>query len=261
MDLGRINPVTLITGAASGLGAACAKILARQSQGGLILCDLQEKALSDTADELESLGVAPERVSTLAFDVADPDRWAQASSFIHSQYGRLDWAVVTTAAPAAPAEETDLVDWSRGAPDLNGAFLALRTVMPLMRANTQGGAIVVSALGAAIKSDPGGFAPSKGSLLQLVRDAADDGAPGRVRLNAIATEGAQTPMWAALPWFNDLVRETGTDDAAFDKIASLSPRLARYAQGDGVVRLIAMLLSDESRITGATLLVDEGQTL
>jgi 2-keto-3-deoxy-L-fuconate dehydrogenase len=57
------------------------------------------------------------------------------------------------------------------------------------------------------------------------------------------------------------VREKGGERAAFDHIASLATPLARYAKADDIARLIIMLLSDDSPITGATLVVDGGYTL
>jgi NAD(P)-dependent dehydrogenase (short-subunit alcohol dehydrogenase family) len=263
MDANRFNPVALITGAAAGISAACARDIARRAEGGLILCDVDEQALSDLADQLEAHKAAPERVSTLAFDLADPERWAQAADFIKAQYGRLDWALIEADAATPPAAaETDLVQWP-AATNLEGASLALRTVMPLMRGNAQGGAIVVSASTAAIKADPGvgGSGASNTGLLPFVRAAAKDGAPDSVRVNAIARGGVETPMWSSAPWLQDLVRETGSEPAAFDKIASMAMPLARYAKSEDIARLIIMLLSDESPITGATLVVDGGYTL
>jgi 2-keto-3-deoxy-L-fuconate dehydrogenase len=254
MESNRINPVALITGAASGIGEACARDVARRSEGGLILVDSDEAGLDRVADALAN--DAPERVSTLAFDVTDPDRWTQAASFIRSQYGRLDWAVVNAGEkPAAAAAETDLVDWrSMASANLLGAVQTLKSLMPLMTSNVQGGAIVVSASAAAIKAD------SKAGLLQVMRTAASEGAP-TVRVNAIAPGGAETPNWASMPWFQELVRETGGERAALDKVATLTPPLARHEKTEKIATLIMMLLSDETPITGATLVVDGGYTL
>lgn len=265
MEADRLDAVALITGAASGIGASCARDIARRSDGGIILVDFDEDALGRVADDLEQNNVAPERVSMLAFDVADQDRWRQAADFIRGQYGRLDWAIVNAGVShSSPIEETDLVDWRRVmSTNLDGAFLTLRTVMPLMRGNIRGGSIVVSASAAAIKAEPGvgAYAASKAGLLQLMRVAAKEGAPDNIRVNAIAPGGVETPMWSTMPWFQDLVREKGSERAAFDALAQLATPLARYAGADDIARLIIMLLSDESPITGATLVVDGGYTL
>jgi NAD(P)-dependent dehydrogenase (short-subunit alcohol dehydrogenase family) len=247
MELDRLNPVTLITGAASGIGAACARLLSRRSEGGLILADFDEDALCKTADSLRQ---PPERVSTLAFDLADPKRWADAAHFIQGQYGRLDWAIVNA---GAPAPQSDLVEWRRDA-ELDDAFLALRAVTPLMRASAQGGAIVVTASAAALNAP-------KAGLTQFMRVAAQEATPGIVRVNAIAPGGAATPMWANMPWFQDLVAEHGSEGAALDSLSGMAPPLARLAAAADVARLIMLLLSDASSITGATLVVDGGYTI
>lgn len=258
----RINPVALITGAASGIGAAVARRLAARASGGLILVDLDETGLSDLADSLES---PPERVSTLAFNVSDEARWRDAEAFIAAHYGRLDWAVVNAGVSHASAiSDTSMEDWRRVmAVNLDGAFLTMRSVMPLLRANVQGGAIVVTASAAAIKAEPGvaAYGASKAGLLQLMRVAAREGAPDNIRVNAVAPGGVETPMWRNVPMFQDLVRDLGGERAAFDHLASLATPMARYAGADDVARLIEMLLIEPSPITGATLVVDGGYTL
>ena len=258
----RLNAVALITGAASGIGAACAQRLATKAAGGLILVDVDEPGLIATADALQQ---APERVSTMAFDVADPARWRTAGEFIADQYGRLDYAVVNAGvAHAGSITETSIEDWRRVmSTNLDGAFLTLRAVMPLMRANAQGGAIVVTGSAAGIKAEPGvaAYGASKAGLLQLMRVAAKEGAADQIRVNAVAPGGVETAMWRNVPMFQDLVRETGSERAAFDRIARLATPLARYAGADDIARLIDMLLTDGSPITGATLVVDGGYTL
>lgn len=257
----RLNPVTLITGAGSGIGAGCAQELARKSTGGLLLADSDENALSVIADELDAAGVSPERVSTLAFDVTDIQRWTQAAQFIQSQYGRLDWAVVNTSAANTKPAETDLVDWGRStSAQLEATIQSLRTIMPLMAKNSLGGAIVVTTSAAAIKAEPLASNAAPG-LLQVMRAASREAAHSNVRINAVAPGGPTTPMWNEMPWFQDLVQQAGNESAAFDKIGHLQRPIARYAQGADVNRLILMLLAEEAPVTGATLVVDGGGSL
>jgi 2-keto-3-deoxy-L-fuconate dehydrogenase len=257
----RLNPVTLIAGAGSGIGAACAHDLARKSHGGLVLADMDETALALLADEIDAAGAAPERLSTMVMDGGDAARWAQATTFVQSQYGRLDWAVVNaSAAQAKPVEQSDLVDWgSKTVAHLEGAIITLQALMTLIGKNTQGGAIVVIARAAAIKTEAD--ARSAPGLLEVVRAAAQEGGANNVRINAIAPGGPETPMWAKMPLFQDLVKEAGNEQGAFDKLASLPLRAARYAQGGDVARLISLLLTDETSVTGATVVVDGSCTL
>lgn len=261
MEADRLDAVALITGAGSGIGAACASDVARRSDGGIILVDFDEDILSAVADDLERNNGAPERVSMLAFDVADPDRWNQAAQFIRGQYGRLDWAIINTGvARRSPTTDSDLVDW--GSNDLDSALMAIRMVMPLMRGGIRGGAIVVTAPAATIRADPGKATyGAKGGLLQLMRVAAKEGAPDSIRVNAIATGATETAAWSALPLFQDLLREKGSEQVALDAIATLATPLVRYANADDIARLIIMLLSDETPVTGATLVVDRSFTL
>lgn len=257
----RLNPVTLITGAGSGFGAACALEMARRSSGGLILADADEAALAAIADDIDAAGGAPERVSTMNFDTSDPARWEQAVGFVQGQYGRLDWAVVNTGgAPAKAPEAGELIDFSRSkVAHLEGAILSLRAIMQLMNKNMQGGSIVLTSAASSIKSDE--EARTTPGLLQLMRAAAHEGSQHNVRINAIAPGGAETPMWNETPWFQDIVKESGSELAAFDKISNLPRAMARYSQATDVKRLIALLLTEDAPVSGATLVVDGGYTL
>jgi 2-keto-3-deoxy-L-fuconate dehydrogenase len=256
MAFSRINPVTLITGAASGIGAASASLLSSRSDGGLILADVDEDALCKTAD---SLSQPPERVSTLAFDLADPDRWAHAAQFIQDQYGRIDWAVVSTSDAHASDGNTDLVAWPRAEPQLDAISLTLRAVAPLMRGSAQGGAIVVTASTAALTAESNGNGGA--TLPRLIAAAAAEAARDHIRVNAIAPGGMDAALWASLPWFQDLVLQHGSEPAALDAIAAMKTPLARLGASEDITRLILMLLADDASITGATLLVEGGYTI
>ncbi len=250
MELNRLTPVTLVVNAASRWGAARAKDMARRSTGGLLLADNDEAALAAIADDLDLQNLAPERVSTLAFDAADIDRWEQASGFISAQYGRLDWALVYAAEAPAP----ELVDFGRRDDGLDFAGLALsvRAIASLMRKNVQGGAIVVAAPGGALNARLSDVADAE--FVHFVAAAADN-AGANIRINGMIVGALDAPAWARAPQLADLSDETGGLRPAFERLAADHGSVLR-CDATPIARLVNALLSDECPLTGAVLGVD-----
>jgi NAD(P)-dependent dehydrogenase (short-subunit alcohol dehydrogenase family) len=239
----------MITGAGSAVGAACARNLARRAQGGLILVDGDQQAMEATAD---SLRTPPERVSMLALDAADGARWLQAVEFIKAQYGRLDWAIANAPAPAHDfSADQPLVDW-REAVDLNALTLTAEAAMSLMRLNTQGGAVVLTAAQAPLDGEHG--------LLERVAALAAEAKRHRVRVNAVVPGG--DGLWRRdAPVLHEVLRESGEIGAALEALARLSAPLVRYSETKDITRLVGILLSDDSPISGATFVADSGPPL
>ena len=247
------NAVALITGAASGIGAATATRLANSGARKLILVDLEEEKLRDFAFTL------PCERQPIIGDVADPDLWAQAD------LTGLTHALVNAGIGAgAPILDSSFEDWRRVMNvNLDGAFLTLQAAMRAMR--DRGGSIVLTASVAGIKAEPGiaAYAASKAAVIQLGRVAAKEGGPLGIRVNSIAPGGVETPIWHAVPFFGQLVDSLGSEDAAFKAMGSAGTTpLNRFATADEVAGQIAFLLSDDcALVTGSCFVADGGYSL
>jgi NAD(P)-dependent dehydrogenase (short-subunit alcohol dehydrogenase family) len=241
----------LITGAASGIGAATATYLASRGAKKLILADLDEEKLADFAFSL------PSERQLLIGDVADEQLWARADLT-----GVTHAVVNAGVADAKPIEEMSFADWRRVmSVNLDAAFLTLQAAMRAMKGS--GGSIVLTASAAGIKAEPGiaAYAASKAGVIQLARVAAKEGAVNRIRVNSIAPGGVQTPIWYSVPGFPEQVEAEG-EEAAFEAMGSLATPLGRFARPEEMAKQIAFLLSDDSAfMTGACLVSDGGYTL
>jgi NAD(P)-dependent dehydrogenase (short-subunit alcohol dehydrogenase family) len=115
-----------------------------------------------------------------------------------------------------------------------------------------------------VKAEPGiaAYGASKAAVIHLARIAAKEGAAAKIRVNAIAPGGVETPIWTGLPFFEQLIQQTGSEEAAFAAMGGMSTPLARYAKPEEIAEQIAFLLSDKAAFTtGACLVSDGGYSL
>lgn len=246
-DLDFAGRTALITGAASGIGAACAGWLAEHGVARLVLVDRDEAGLA----RLE----LPCEVLDFTGDVADPALWER----IEAEAGPLDHAVLNAGiAAGAPLADTPFDEWRRVlAVNLDGAFLSLRTALRLLR---DGGSAVLTASVAGLAAEPGtgAYAVSKAGVIQLAKVAAREAATRGVRVNAIAPGAVDTPIWDGLAFFEDLVSQGGTRASALDAMAQMATPLRRYAGPEEIAGQIGFLLSEMARNVTGTVLVSDG---
>ena len=242
----------LVTGAASGIGAACIQRLVRAGADRFVLVDrepLDSAALALAGD-----------CTTFRGDVADPALWDE----VEASAGPLDWAVLNAGVAAGgPITETGFDEWRRVlGTNLDGAFLSLRSAMRLA---SDGASIVLTASISGVKAEPGtaAYGASKAGVIQLAKVAAKEGAARGIRVNAIAPGGVDTPIWDQTPFFRELVVQHGGDRAAaLAAMARMATPLGRYATSEEIAGQIVFLLSDEAAtITGAVLVSDGGYSL
>ena len=244
--------IVLITGAASGIGAATATELAAAGARKLILVDLDEDRLRDFAFTL------PSERQVIIGDVTDEELWTKAD------LTGLTHAVVNAGVGAGQAiDDMPFAEWRRIlSVNLDGAFLTLQAAMRAMKGN--GGSIVLTASAAGIKAEPGiaAYGASKAAVIQLARIAAKEGGAHGIRVNSIAPGGVETPIWHNVPFFHNLVESTGSEEAAFKAMGSAAAPLARFAKADEIAAQIAFLLSDQTAlVTGACFVSDGGYSL
>jgi len=249
----RTSPVALVTGGASGMGAAIAQRLSIDGHR-IVVADLDKEAAARVA-----AGLAGEAVA-VGGDVADEADVASHLDAALTAFGRLDRVVLNAGVPGAPTplSQESVATFDRIiAVNLRGVFLGLRATLAHLREQDEGGAIVVTASTAGVSgSELGAYSASKHGVVALARSAAIEGAAFGVRVNAIAPGSIDTPMMAIIE------HALGGNDTARRAIRASTPlgrQQDRLGHPDEVAALVAFLLSDDAGwITGSIVPIDGG---
>lgn len=245
----------LVTGAASGIGAATAQWLADRGVAELVLVDL------DT-DGMAGLNLACQ-VRRFSGDVADPALWQD----VEAQVPRLDHALINAGvADGGALVSLDFAEWRRMLSiNLDGAFLSLQTAVRLMKASPAGpksAVLTSSAVGIKPVAGTAAYGTSKAAMIHLARIAATELLPDGIRVNAIAPGRVETPIWTKTDAFRLMVEELGSREAALAAQAAEVGVPGEFTTAQVLARQIGWLLSDEAEnVTGTVLSSDGGYTL
>ncbi len=238
--------VALVTGAGSGIGAACAQVLA--GLGALVVvADLSSEAAGRVAASLEEAGG---HAVACTVDVTDPQAVGAMVDDVVRETGRLE--AVNNAGVAVPMTPVaDLTDeqWRHViSVNIDGVFYCLRAEIRVMRARG-GGSIVnmSSVLGKLARPGTAAYTATKHAVVGLTRGAAVDHAADGVRVNAVGPGFIRTPLLEG--------RHT---TEALESVTARWP-MRRLGTPDEVAHTVAWLAGDASSfVTGAYFPVDGG---
>lgn len=239
-----------ITGGASGIGAATARLMLREAAQ-VVIADLQVEAGRKLASELGDTALF------VQLDVTREDDWERAVAEAEDKFDRLDILVNAAGISVpAPIDEASFEHWKQiMSVNADGVFLGCRAGVAALRRSGGGSIVNISSTmgirgGAAFAA----YSASKGAVRLLTKSVALRCAEAgfNIRCNSVHPGATETPM------IKPFARMAETRDKGLAMLASAHP-LGRVAQPEEIASAILFLASDESSyMTGSELLVDGG---
>jgi 3-oxoacyl-[acyl-carrier protein] reductase len=241
--------VALVTGAASGIGRACAAELAGAGADVALLDAAPEAMLAQAENLLKASGG---RVVSFRADVREHARAAQVVEETLARLGRLDILVNAAGTNAdAPLWEMSEEQWRLVLDtNLKGAFSYTQAAARHFRRERAGRVVNVASIEAGRgRFGLANYAASKAGLVALTRSSAAELGRYGVSVNAVAPGFIRTPLVERL---SEAVRERAVSETA----------LGRMGEPEDVAHAVLFLCSERARhVTGAVLAVDGGQSL
>lgn len=246
--MGRLtDKVVIVTGAASGMGAATA-LLCAQEGAHVLATDVNAGALAQL--RCESNGA----IDTETLDVRSPDEWARIVAKVIGQHGRLDVLVNNAGIPRTSNEglAAERAVWANTLEvNLSGPFYGIEAAVPAMRLGGGGSIINIASISGIVGvSKASAYTASKGGLRSLTKGAAIEFASDKIRVNAICPGYIDTPMFAP----------AADDPQLYAKVVAMTP-LGHLGKPRDIAQGVVFLASEESAfVTGIDLVIDGGLT-
>lgn len=243
------DKVAIVTGAAAGMGAATARLFARE--GAIVmLTDIDDKDGPTVAADIVRTNDSARFEKQ---DVASEIDWQRVVEATLAAYGRIDILINNAGISGSNPDKLDLATWDRQfAINARGNFLGLRAVIPVMQKQKSGAIVNISSISGVIGQDyvHMGYNAAKGAVRTMTKAAAIQYAPDGLRINSVHP-GVMPPMRTS----------TLTADPSIRKRMIEAIPMGRVGRIEEVAYASLFLASDEaSYITGVELMVDGGYT-
>jgi meso-butanediol dehydrogenase/(S,S)-butanediol dehydrogenase/diacetyl reductase len=245
------NKVAIVSGGGTGIGAATARVFAREGAK-VVVTGRRAEPLEAVAAEIDGLAVAG--------DTSDVDDVRAAVAEARDAFGGLD-VVVTNAGLGFGGAAADVDDerWQQTLDvNLTGAFRLARAAIPSLIERGGGSIVLVSSVSALVSgTDGAAYVTSKAAMLGLARSIAVDYGPNGIRANALCPGWVETPMGDQS--METLMTQHGISLGEAYRLVTQHIPLRRPATADEIAACCLFLASEESSIvTGTTLVADGG---
>jgi NAD(P)-dependent dehydrogenase (short-subunit alcohol dehydrogenase family) len=251
--------VALVTGGASGIGAAVCALLAREGAK-VAVTDVDDLRGPEIVAGIKKAGGEAMFVHQ---DVTSEERWIEVVAEVVKHYGRLDILVSNAGigVGAPTIVEMTLEDWRRQtAINLDGVFLSVKHSLPAMRKGGGGSIILMSSLaGLRGAQSLGGYCATKGGVRLFAKAIAMECASfgDGVRVNSVHPGIIDTPIWGKIPTGGTDRGQNAPIDP--DERARMVTPLGRAGHAMEIAQGVLYLASDASSyVTGTELVIDGG---
>ena len=254
---GRVKgAVAIVTGAARGIGAATARLLAEQGAFVIIL-DLLEEEGRSVADEVGGLYIN--------HDISSCEDWRDTTAKVLAKYGRIDIlanvASIEGDMERASLESISISNFNRVMEvNAGGMLLGCQSVFPIMKEQKKGSIINFSSVFATVGSPYSlAYGASKAAIEQLSRSIALEGSRGElcIRCNSIQPGLIRTPMLES--FFAEFSSAFNVSEERVEEVAVKPIPLGTIGKSKDVANLVLFLASDESSyMTGTEIQIDGG---